>query len=154
MVLPQREFPTQPLVGVGGIVIDGHGNVLLVKRGNEPRKGHWSIPGGLLELGESLVEGVKREILEETGLTVEPQAIVEVVDRIHKEDGRVRYHYVIVDYWCTVLSGEPQAASDATELQWASPSEWRVANTFQLEPIALEVIEKAWQMAQDAGAFR
>ena len=154
MVLPQREFPTQPLVGVGGIVIDGHGNVLLVKRGNEPRKGHWSIPGGLLELGESLVEGVKREIVEETGLIVEPQAIVEVVDRLYKEDGRVRYHYVIVDYWCTVLGGEPLAASDAAGLQWANPSDWRDGNPFELEPIALEVIEKAWQMASAAGALR
>ena len=149
--MPQREFPTHPLVGVGGIVFDIRGNVLLVKRGNEPRKGHWSIPGGLLELGESLLEGVKREILEETGLTVQPQGIVEVVDRIHAEDGRVRYHYVIVDYWCTVLDGEARAASDAAGLHWAGPSEWRDANPFQLESIALEVIEKAWRMARLAG---
>jgi 8-oxo-dGTP diphosphatase len=152
--LPQREFPTHPLVGVGGIVIDARGYVLLVKRGNEPRKGQWSIPGGLLELGESLVDGVKREILEETGLIVEPQAIVEVVDRLYKEDGRVLYHYVIMDYWCTVLDGEAHAASDADALQWASPSEWRDANPFELEPIILEVIEKARQLASIAGAFR
>ena len=149
--MPQREFPTHPMVGVGGIVIDARGYILLVKRGNEPRKGHWSIPGGLLELGESLLEGVKREILEETGLTVEPKGIVEVVDRLYKEDGRVRYHYVIVDYWCTVLAGEAQPASDAADLQWANPSEWRDANPFELEPIALEVLEKAWQMARLAG---
>jgi ADP-ribose pyrophosphatase YjhB (NUDIX family) len=151
--LLQREFPAHPLVGVGGIVIDARGNVLLVKRGNEPRKGHWSIPGGLLELGESLAEGVAREIREETGLTVQPQAVVEVVDRIYKEEGRVRYHYVIVDYWCTVVDGEAQPASDASEVHWASPAEWRDANPFQLEPIALEVIEEAWQMARLAGAF-
>lgn len=149
----QREFPAHPLVGVGGIVIDARGNVLLVKRGNEPRKGHWSIPGGLLELGESLAEGVAREIREETGLTVQPQAVVEVVDRIYKEEGRVRYHYVIVDYWCTVVDGEAQPASDASEVRWASPAEWRDANPFQLEPIALEVIEEAWKMARLAGAF-
>jgi len=151
--LPQREFPTHPLVGVGGIVFDAHGCVLLVKRGNEPRKGHWSIPGGLLELGESLVEGVKREILEETGLVVEPRGIVEVVDRLYREDGRVRYHYVIVDYWCTVLGGEAQPASDAADLKWASPGDWRKGNPFELEPIALEVIEKAWQMAFATGAL-
>ena len=149
--MSHREFPTHPLVGVGGIVFDARGNVLLVKRGNEPRKGHWSIPGGLLELGESLLEGVKREIREETGLNVEPQAIVEVVDRLYKEGERVRYHYVIVDYWCTVVAGEAQAASDASDLHWASPAEWRDANPFDLEPIALEVIEKAWQMARLAG---
>lgn len=154
IVLPQREFPTHPLVGVGGIVIDARGHVLLVKRGNEPRKGHWSIPGGLLELGEPLVEGVKREILEETGLIVEPQEIVDVVDRLDTEDGRVRYHYVIVDYWCTVVNGEAHAGSDASDMHWASSSEWRDGNPFQLEPIALEVIEKAWQMASAAGTFR
>lgn len=153
IVLPQREFPTHPLIGVGGIVIDMHGHILLVKRGNEPRKGHWSIPGGLLEVGETLVEGVKREILEETGLNVEPQAIVEVVDRLYREGERVRYHYVIVDYWCTVVSGEAHAASDASDVHWASPTEWRDSNPFALEPIALEVIEKAWRMARLAGVF-
>jgi 8-oxo-dGTP diphosphatase len=152
IILPQREFPTHPLVGVGGIVIDARGYVLLVKRGNEPRKGHWSIPGGLLELGESLLEGVKREIREETGLMVEPREIVEVVDRLYKEGDRVRYHYVIVDYWCTVVGGEAHAASDAADVHWASPAEWRNGNPFDLEPIALEVIEKAWQMASAAGA--
>jgi ADP-ribose pyrophosphatase YjhB (NUDIX family) len=157
--LPLREFPAHPLVGVGGIVFDSRGHVLLVKRGNEPRKGHWSIPGGLLELGESLVEGVKREIAEETGLIVQPQAIVEVVERIYreekKEDGqqheRVRYHYILVDYWCTVLAGEARPASDAADLRWANPAEWREANPFELEPIALQVIEKAWQMAFSGG---
>ena len=149
--MSHREVPTHPLVGVGGIVFNARGNVLLVKRGNEPRKGHWSIPGGLLELGESLLEGVKREICEETGLNVEPQAIVEVVDRLYKEGERVRYHYVIVDYWCTVVAGETQAASDASDVHWASPAKWRDLNPFDLEPIALEVIEKAWKMARLAG---
>lgn len=130
---------------------------MLVKRGNEPRKGHWSIPGGLLELGESLVEGLKREIAEETGLSVKPQAVVEVVDRIDLENGRdggrVRYHYVIVDYWCSVLEGEAAPASDATDLYWATPAEWRDSNPYNLEAIALEVIAKAWQMARTAGAL-
>jgi len=151
--LAQRAYPAHPLVGVGGIVIDSLGRVLLVQRGNEPRKGHWSIPGGLLELGESLLAGVQREIAEETGLTVQPQAIVEVVDRIDKEEDRVRYHYVIVDYWCTVLAGKAQPASDAADIRWATPAEWRDSNPYDLEPIAIQVIAKAWQMARTADAL-
>jgi 8-oxo-dGTP diphosphatase len=151
--LSQREYPTRPLVGVGGIVVDRWGRVLLVRRGNEPRKGHWSIPGGLVELGESLFEGVRREIAEETGLTVEPQAMVEVVDRVYKEDGRVRYHYVIVDYWCTVVAGKAAPGSDAAALFWATRAEWHESNAYELEALTVEVIEKAWQMALAAGAF-
>lgn len=152
--MAQREYPTHPLVGVGGIVLDEQGRALLVQRGNEPRKGHWSIPGGLLEVGESLIEGVRREIAEETGLAVQPQAIVEIVDRICKEEDRVRYHYVIVDYWCTVLSGTAQPGSDAADLRWASRADWLDANPYNLEPLTLEVIEKAWQLALTAGIFR
>ena len=81
--MPQREFPTAPLVGVGAIIVDEQARVLLIQRGAEPMKGHWSLPGGLLELGETLVEGVIREVNEETGLTVKPEAIVDVVDRIY-----------------------------------------------------------------------
>ncbi len=155
--MPQREYPVSPLVGVGAVVVDENGRVLLVKRGSEPRKGHWSIPGGLLELGELLVDGVTREVAEETGLTVKPEAIVEVVDRIHtvQDDGesRVRYHYVIVDYWCRVVSGEAGAASDAEEVAWISRSEWLDTNPYMLESIAVRVIERGWQMAKDAGVF-
>ena len=146
----QREYPAHPLVGVGGIVFDAQGRVLLVQRGNEPRKGHWSIPGGLLELGETLLEGLQREIAEETGLTVQPQAIVEVVDRIYREESRIRYHYVIVDYWCTVIGGNAQPGSDAADLRWASPAEWRDSNPYNLELLTVQVIEKAWQMATAA----
>jgi 8-oxo-dGTP diphosphatase len=152
--LTQREFPAHPLVGVGAVIVDARGRVLLVKRGTEPRKGHWSIPGGLLELGESLLDGVRREVAEETGLRVQPEAIVEVVDRIYRENDHapVRYHYVIVDYWCRVLDGEAQPSSDAEELRWASAAEWREANPHELEGITIEVIEKGWQMALAAGA--
>jgi len=157
--MPQREYPREyplsPLVGVGAVVVDERGRVLLVKRGSEPRKGHWSIPGGLLELGELLIDGVTREVAEETGLTVKPEAIVEVVDRIHSEDNgeesRVRYHYVIVDYWCRVVSGEAGPASDAEEVVWISRSEWLDTNPYMLESIAVQVIEKGWQMASVAG---
>jgi 8-oxo-dGTP diphosphatase len=154
--LPQREFPSSPLVGVGAVVLNEFGRVLLVKRGSEPMKGRWSIPGGLLDLGETLVEGVRREIAEETGLSVQPEGIVEVVDRIYwdERDGApalVRYHYVIVDYWCSVLGGEARPASDAADLSWASRHEWLESNPFALESITIQVIEKGWQMALAAG---
>ena len=87
----QREYSETPLVGVGAVVVD-EGRVLLIRRGTEPLKGHWSLPGGLLEVGESLTDGVIREVREETGLIVEPVALVELLDRIHREAGRVRYH--------------------------------------------------------------
>jgi 8-oxo-dGTP diphosphatase len=153
--LAQREFPTNPLVGVGAVVVDDRGCVLLVKRGTEPMKGHWSLPGGLLELGETLIAGVKREVLEETGLIVQPEAIVEVVDRIYRDsdsnESQVRYHYVVVDYWCRVIRGEIQPSSDALEVAWVSRAEWKDTNFYSLESITVQVIEKGWQMAQEAG---
>ncbi len=159
--MAQREFPAVPLVGVGAVVVDGQGRVLLVKRGSEPRRGHWSIPGGLLEVGESLVEGARREVAEETGLDVTPEAIVEVVERIDRQENRVRYHYVIVDYWASLTGSGPnreasrgenaRAASDATDLSWAEPETWRQSNPYQLESLTVSVIEKGWQMAREAG---
>ena len=119
----QREFPVAPLVGVGAVVVE-EGRVLLVRRGTEPLKGQWSLPGGLLELGESLTGGVVREVREETGLMVEPVELVELLDRIHREGERVRYHYVIADYLCRVMGGSLQAASDADAVRWVERAEW------------------------------
>jgi ADP-ribose pyrophosphatase YjhB (NUDIX family) len=114
----KREFPVHPLVGVGGVVI--HRNrVLLVRRGGEPLKGEWSIPGGLVELGEGLEDSVRRELKEETGLDVEPVAILETFDRIFREDRRVRYHFVIVDFACRLKGGRLHPASDVLEARWA-----------------------------------
>jgi 8-oxo-dGTP diphosphatase len=153
--LSQREFPTHPLIGVGAVVVDDRGRVLLVKRGSEPMKGHWSLPGGLLELGESLKEGVKREIFEETGLFVQPEAIVEVVDRIYRNsehnDSRIQYHYVVLDYWCQVVGGELKPSSDASEVAWLSRAEWTDTNFYSLEFVTVQVIEKGWHMTQEAG---
>jgi 8-oxo-dGTP diphosphatase len=155
--LAQREFPSNPLVGVGAVVVDDCGRVLLVRRGTEPMKGHWSLPGGLLELGETLIAGVEREVFEETGLIVQPEAIVEVVDRIYRNsdsnESRVRYHYVVVDYWCRVIRGEIQPSSDALEVAWVSRAEWKDTNFYSLESITVQVIEKGWQMAQEAGNY-
>lgn len=139
----QREFPVAPLVGVGAVVVN-EGRVLLVQRGTEPLKGQWSLPGGLIEIGESLSAAVVREVLEETGLLVEPVELVELLDRIHREGERVRYHYVIADYLCWVVGGTLLAASDADAVRWAEPAEW---GALGLDPVALRVIEAGWQLA-------
>lgn len=137
-----REYPDRPIVGVGAVIIDG-GRVLLIKRGQAPLKGEWSLPGGALEIGETLQEGIRREVLEETGLIIEPVGIVEVFDRISRDaGGRVQYHYVLVDYLCRVTGGTLACATDAADARWARLDE--------LSPIASfteEVIRKAFQMA-------
>ncbi len=113
----RREFPEQAIVGVGGVVI--HRNrVLLIRRGGEPLKGEWSIPGGMLELGEELAEGVRREIKEETGLEVEPVEVLDVFDRIMRVGSRVQYHYVIVDYACQWKRGRLKPGSDVVDARW------------------------------------
>jgi ADP-ribose pyrophosphatase YjhB (NUDIX family) len=110
-----RQYPERPLVGVGGIVFQGD-KVLLIRRGREPGRGKWSIPGGGVRLGETLEQAVKREMGEETGLLVEPVALVEVLERIIPgKDGRIRYHYILIDYLCRVRDGILRAGSDALE---------------------------------------
>ena len=144
----QREFPLAPLVGVGAVIVQA-GRVLLARRGNEPMKGHWTLPGGLLELGESLTEGVMREVREETGLTVEVLQLIELLDRIHRQETRVRYHYVIADYLCRVTGGALQAASDADAVRCVEREEWNGAGALQIDPITARVIEAGWQKAQE-----
>ncbi|HUD75948.1 MAG TPA: NUDIX hydrolase [Terracidiphilus sp.] len=143
----QREFPSAPLVGVGAVIVEA-GRVLLVQRGAEPLKGHWSLPGGLVELGEELANAVAREVREETGLVVEPLELIELLDRIYREDERVRYHYVIADYLCRVTGGELLAASDADAVRWVEREEWAEESALQLDPITVRVIEAGWQRAQ------
>src|SRR5258708_4901131 len=125
-----REYPDRPMVGVGGGIID-QGRALLIRRGSEPLLGEWSIPGGTLELGETLEEGVARELLEETGLTVRVIELIEVFDRIYVESTagakegkkRPRFHYVIVDYLCERLAGEAVAGSDVSDVAFARGAE-------------------------------
>jgi ADP-ribose pyrophosphatase YjhB (NUDIX family) len=143
----QREYPETPLIGVGAVVVD-QGRVLLVRRGTEPLKGHWSLPGGMLEVGESLTDGVIREVREETGLTVEPVELIELLDRIHRDGDRVRYHYVIADYLCHVKGGELIAASDADAVKWVQRPEWNSHSALKLDPVTVRVIEAGWQRAQ------
>jgi 8-oxo-dGTP diphosphatase len=142
----RREFPETPLVGVGAVVVH-EGRVLLVRRGTEPLKGHWSLPGGLLEVGEPLAAGVVREVREETGLTVEPVELIELLDRIHREGERVRYHYVIADYLCRMVGGVLQAASDADAVRWVERAEWNSHSALLLDPVTARVIEAGWQRA-------
>jgi 8-oxo-dGTP diphosphatase len=150
-----REFPEVPLVGVGAVIVH-QGRVLLVQRGREPLKGHWSLPGGLVEVGEGLEAAVIREVKEETGLLVEPIELIELLDRIHRDGERVRYHYVIADYLCRVIGGGLKAASDADAVRWVERAGWNrpdsgdlsVEGTLALDPVMVRVIEAGWQRAR------
>ena len=138
---PKREYPVLPVVGVGGVVIH-EGRALLIKRGSEPLKDQWSIPGGTLELGESIQEGVRRELLEETGIEVRVGELIEVFDRIFRDAaGKIQYHFVIVDYLCEKISGEAHAASDVTDVAWVREEDlWN----YKLTEAATRVIRKAF----------
>lgn len=146
----QREFPDAPMVGVGAVIVHS-GRVLLVQRATEPARGQWSVPGGLVELGESLEKAVMREVQEETGLAVEPVALVELLDRIHHDAGQVRYHYVIADYLCKVVGGELHAASDAAAVRWVERAEWNSHSGLVVDPVTVRVIETGWQRARELG---
>jgi 8-oxo-dGTP diphosphatase len=130
-------------VGVGALVIH-EGRVLLIRRGKAPLRGRWVIPGGTLELGETLEQAVVREVQEETGVTVEPGAIVLVFDRIHRDaQERVVYHYVIVDYACRYVAGEPRAASDALDAAWVAPEDLPLHDVPEQ---ALRLIEEGFRL--------
>jgi ADP-ribose pyrophosphatase YjhB (NUDIX family) len=115
-------------------------------------KGRWTLPGGVLELGETVAQGVIREAQEETGLIVEPVELIEVIDRIQKKDDRIQFHYVIADYLCRVTGGALQAASDADAVKWIERSEWNSHGAptpgLILDSITIRVIEKGWQRAR------
>jgi len=118
-----REYPSAPLVGVGALIVEG-GRVLLVQRGRPPAPGKWSIPGGLVHVGESIRAAVRREVAEECGLDVEVHGLVGVVDRIVRDaEGRVQYHYVLLDYLARPAGGTARAGSDARALRWATPAD-------------------------------
>jgi 8-oxo-dGTP diphosphatase len=139
----KREYPDHPIVGVGAIIIKGE-EVMLARRGKEPGYGEWSIPGGVVKLGETLEEAVIREVSEEANLEVRVEEMVEVLERIFRDpQGKVQYHYVLVDFLCEHLSGEANPASDALEIQWVPESK------IPRQPLpgrTKRVIQKAFEM--------
>ena len=121
--MSSRAYPDRPFVGVGGVIVD-QGRVVLIKRRFEPLAGHWSLPGGAVDIGETLVACVAREMLEETGLVVEVGPVIEVFDRIIRDqDERVQFHYVLVDYVCRPVGGSLAANSDVADAVWAAPAD-------------------------------
>lgn len=147
----KREYPDRPMVGVGAVVWRDD-RVLLVKRANPPRRGQWSLPGGLQKVGETVGETARRELREETGLDVEPQGIVEVVDYIERDDlGRARYHYTLVDLLALAPEGEPTAAGDAAAAAWFAPGE---LDGLSLPPDTLRVLLKGRDMINARGTTR
>ena len=144
---PSREYPERPIVGVGAVIVDAEARrVVLVRRGAPPLQGRWSLPGGAVELGETLRAATEREALEETGLVVAAEELLDVFDRIlPDDDGRLRYHYVLVDFLCRVRSGALRAGGDAAEAAWAGENE---LERFKLEQPAAGVIRKAFATAR------
>lgn len=138
----ERRYPGRPLVGVGAIIFR-RDRILMAQRGKEPLKGWWSLPGGALELGESLQDAVRREVLEETGLQVKPLEVFEVFERIMRDSaGAPEYHYVLIDYRCRVTGGELRAATDVCAVEWVRRRDLR---NLQITEGTLAVIERAFR---------
>ena len=144
----KREYPESPLVGVGAVIVDGHGEekrVLLIRRGTPPLLGEWSLPGGVLECGETLRDAVAREAREETGLMVETGEMLGVYERvIRTDDSRVRYHYVLLDFLCRRIGGDLKAGSDAADVRWFTRDELPALN---LAYDASDVVQKGLALA-------
>lgn len=141
-----REYPERPVLGVGGVVIS-QGLVLLVRRANPPLQGEWSIPGGMLEVGETVVEGVRRELAEETGVEVSVHGVIEVFERISLDAaGKAAYHFVVLDHYCEMVRGEVRPGSDVTEVVWVPEAD---LEEYSLTPSTTQVIRKAFQIARE-----
>jgi 8-oxo-dGTP diphosphatase len=140
-----RRYPSRPFLGVGALILED-GKILLVERGKEPLKGFWSIPGGIVETGEKLVEAIRREVVEETGLDVEPYSMFEIFERMIPDgEGKPEYHYVLIDYLCRRIEGEPVAASDVSRVEWVPAQNLR---EYRLTEGTLGVIERAFAKLQ------
>ena len=141
-------YPEQPVVGVGAVVLDGD-RVLLIKRGHAPLKGQWSLPGGRVEVGETLEQAIAREVHEETGLAIDVGPMVEVLDRISRDaEGRVEHHFVLVDFICRPRGGTLRGASDAEDAAWVALSE---LTRYDVAPVTISVIQKAVTRGFDVG---
>lgn len=143
----KRDYPDRPLIGVGAVIVSDN-RVVVARRGHEPLKGEWSIPGGVLEIGETLRAGAAREALEETGLVVEAGEVLEVLDRIVRDaQGRVQFHYVLVDFLCRPVAGELRAGGDAEDVRWLTAGE---LETFPIADSAAAVLRKGLDRAISA----
>ena len=141
----RREYPERPMVGVGGVVIRDE-RALLIRRGSAPLEGEWSIPGGMLEIGETILDGVQRELLEETAIEVKVLDLIEVFERLTRDEaGKLKYHFVILDYLCEAVRGEARAGSDVTDVAWARAEE---LDAYSLTTTATRVFQKAFEMAR------
>ena len=137
-----RRYPKRPILGVGALIFN-RGKILLVERGKEPLKGYWSLPGGVLETGETLEQGIVREVREETGLEVQPLKVLEIFERIIRDaQGAPEYHYVLIDYICRVTGGSLRAADDASRAAWVPR---RLLSSYQITDGTLPVIEKGFR---------
>jgi 8-oxo-dGTP diphosphatase len=140
-----RRYPKHPLPGVGALIIR-RSSILLVQRARSPLRGYWSLPGGLIETGETIEDALQREVLEETGLIIHPKKMFEIFERIILDtQGRAEYHYILHDYLCKVVGGELKAGDDAGRVAWVQRAK---LNTLQLTEGTLEVIERAFQHAR------
>ena len=139
-VTVDRRYPAAPLVGVAAVVLNSTGQVLLVQRGHPPAQGEWGLPGGLLDLGERLVDGVRREVYEECGVEVEVMDLIAAFEPIQRDtETRVEYHFVVLDYWALYLSGKPVAQDDAAAVAWSTRDEWL---RYDLSPETFDVVAR------------
>lgn len=144
-----RRYPKRPILGIGALIFKGK-RILLAQRGKQPLLGWWSLPGGVLETGESLVDGIRREVREETGLEVKPVEIATVFERIMPDDkGRTEYHYVLIDYVCRVTGGTAQPATDVSALAWVREEE---LESYRLTEGTLPVIREAFRKRREKKA--
>jgi len=140
----EREYPQRPIIAVGGVVIH-RGRVLLVRRGQPPLEGRWSIPGGILEIGETITSAIERELKEETGVSVRVAGLLEIYEKVLRDsDNRAQYHFVILDYVCEFLEGTADAAGDVTDAEWVAEVD---LEKMQLTSAALRVVKKAFALA-------
>lgn len=137
-----RRYPARPVLGIGALIFSRN-RILLAERGKPPLKGYWSLPGGVLETGEELEAGIIREVFEETGLAVKPVQVAAIFERIMRDaEGKVEYHYVLIDYICRVVGGEAKPASDVSALCWVAEQDLK---RYRLTEGTLPVIRKAFR---------